>query len=89
MLKVNVTQEHIDKGERYSTSACPIAWALRDVLPTDSFGVNVRASVAVWFRNGGYYQAGLPRTAQDFVVEFDNGHNMSPFSFGLDANVWR
>ena len=87
MLKVNVTQEHINKGERHSTSACPIAWALKDVLPADSCAVNVRASVAVWFRNSDYYRAWLPRSAQDFVVEFDNGQDVSPFSFELDADV--
>ena len=87
MLKVNVTQEHIDKGERYSTSACPIARALKDVLPADSCAVNVRAAVAVWFQNSGYYRAWLPHSAQDFVVEFDSGQDVEPFSFELDADV--
>ena len=87
MLKVNVTQEHINKGERYSSVSCPIAWALRDALSVDCYGVNVRASEATWFDNGHWRRTWLPDTAQHFVVEFDKGHNMEPFSFELDANV--
>lgn len=88
MLKVNVTQEHIDKGERYNTGGCPIAWALRDALPEGCCGINVHVRVAVWFDDAQvYHQAWLPRPAQDFVVEFDNGYDISPFSFELDADV--
>lgn len=87
MLKVNVTQEHIDKGVRYHSDICPIAWALRDALSVGCCGVVVRASEATWFEDGCRHHAWLPCTAQQFVVEFDNGQDVSPFSFELDANV--
>lgn len=75
-MSVDVTQEHIDKGMRDSCLSCPIALALKkkgDRL------VRVRNTVA-YVANMPYQ---LPQEAIAFILDFDHGELVKPFSFEM------
>lgn len=79
-IKVNVTQEHIDKGDCGDTSNCPIALAIIDQYPK-SGQVMVLSYLVYCLSN--YYV--LPEIAQDFIDVFDHTRSQAkPFSFELE-----
>lgn len=75
-MKVTVTQEDIDNGDR-TQSRCPIALAISRAYGLKNIGV------------GGFSVTGMSKTrwlpveAQLFVRDFDNGHPVKPFEFRL------
>ena len=76
-MRIEVTQEHIDKGRRHCLRLCPIALALRE------------ATGRVWSvsfdclrpHRGRFYSANLTRS---FMLRFDAGKPCEPFSFDLE-----
>lgn len=87
-LTVNVTQTHIDEGERNSPGLCPIALALDEQHPC---GGGWRVSMLGARRRGNYPSLLLPEKASQFVKDFDAGRPVFPFVFDLydyeDANA--
>jgi hypothetical protein len=79
-LKIKVTEENIRNGQAYSTLFCPIALAIRDVLP------DARVSSEFIVDDG--YTIILPQTARDFILRFDfpdcHLSPASPFEFEID-----
>ena len=77
-VRVEVTQEDIEKGKRKAGWACPIARAIKRRVP-QSRRRDVFVEHALW--EVGYHVRPLPRTAQRFVKRFDAGEPVKPFAF--------
>ena len=78
-MKIQVTQEHIDKGHVVRACLCPIALAVKDkgykfasVGPTEVSYSNSQEESST---------EGLPSEAIAFVQSFDSGHSVKPFEF--------
>lgn len=79
-ITVNVTQEHIDKGEVNSVYNCPIALALSELGPEYSYAVNPST-----LRNiHNEWVADLPLGAVYFIREYDDLLTVYPFSFEVE-----
>lgn len=75
-MKIKVTQEHIDLGERKLCSECPVALA---VIEATGIACEVEPD-EIRFK-GRYFQ--LPPAACRFISEFDCGAPVQPFEFEL------
>ncbi len=75
-LKINVTQEDIDRGEPSRPSGCPIAIALRRLIP----GVIV-GTIGIYDASYDKLTRGTPRRAAEFIRRFDLGQSVKPFRF--------
>lgn len=81
-MRVDVTQEDIDRGKRNSCCFCPVARAIRRAMTLDVGEVSVDGRFVI-IRCRGVYS--LPQAVQDFVKLFDNFETcVEPFSFELD-----
>ena len=84
-LTVTVTQDHINDGQKTSSTRCPIALAIHEQNPKLKL-VSVGAWTAtMWIDNNKYKIGKLPPLAQDFVGDFDRlgRHNVRPISFEM------
>lgn len=87
-MKIEVTQEDIDSGERRCEGGCPIAMAV-----SRAFGfcrvVVKTLNCCVWAENRTslplYFS--LPMAARQFIQNFDNGEGVDPFTFDLEEEV--
>lgn len=83
-IKIDVTQEDIDKGEQGTPNACPIALACVRAGYTnpdvDGLCISITAP------DGGRVHAVTPKVATLFVEYFDGGLEVEPFSFEIDAD---
>ncbi len=88
-VTVEVTQEDIDGGAKRSCGSCPIALAINRVdgglwragVESHAAYISVRGPVATE-----HMKAILPCEARDFIVEFDQGLHVQPFTFPLTFN---
>ena len=76
-----VTDTHIKTGIRGKGKLCPISLAMKDSgieNPTTN-------GVWIWYKtpNGPVQKHLAPFEVQDFVVDFDMGYEVKPFSFTL------
>ena len=78
---VEVTQDHIIHGRRSDCTACPVALALEDVVPGPWY-VN-----ALWLYNTRKWEIKTPKNVEEFMLAFDSGQPVQPFSFEIDAPV--
>lgn len=76
-MKIEVTQEDIDKGERGSCSGCPVALAMKRALGVQTLLVE---DDAAWTNMEEYL---LPDPVPDFIGDFDTGEPVKPFTFEL------
>ncbi len=90
MIKINVTQKHINKGKRMKICECPIAHAVSEHFQIDSKDKLVEVGIedATIYNDKDkeiYKLYTLPRSASRFVVKFDDkGRNaVKPFNFFL------
>jgi hypothetical protein len=77
IIQVSVTQEHIDQGSTHSCASCPVALALRDTGPENSYLVNYASLHNIYNER----VATLPGAAIRFITEFDAGYDVQPFTF--------
>ncbi len=80
-MKIQVTQEDIDKGCRNNRYDCPIAWATLRTTKSNYVSVESKFVVLDW---GTYL---LPESAREFVRLFDQGESMRPFEFDLACEI--
>jgi hypothetical protein len=86
MKLVQVTQDHIDRGQRCQALCCPVALAV-----SDAFGALSSASTAfitTQLSRDGEVQAVVfnsPKSVRDFILRYDGGGNVEPFCFPLDV----
>lgn len=79
VLKVSVTKSNIQKGVCHSTSLCPIARAVRG---KGFKRVNVNGlDIQIGREGHGMKIYELPRKAQRFVMNFDDGLKVNPITF--------
>ena len=87
-MRIEVTQDDINRGIRHHTAQCPIALAVRRTCP-DAGSVRVSSVVAL-FRSGdsrAYCWGVLPLIAWQFIEAFDERHEGEPFAFDLEIIV--
>lgn len=77
MVKVHVTQAHIDEGTRFNTNSCPIALALNDV-----FGAG--CSVYNFIHTPGNQEIQTPSSVFRAIQKFDKNTEMAPFDFEIN-----
>jgi hypothetical protein len=79
-MKIEVTQQHIDKGLRASCSLDPVALALAGVGFKQPW---VSPDHIAWRRDNKDYSVPTPPAVLDFLKLWDNGGTLFPFTFDL------
>ena len=77
-LKVKVSAENINDGDRGHAMSCPIALALNDM---GMGGAEVWPHYAYFWYDGKEYYMRLPREATKFIFDFDNEYDVESFEF--------
>lgn len=85
-MKVTVTEKHIREGRVGSAFKCPIARAVAEQTSNDSTCVGTETfSFRVGDMNEPFattvIRYRLPKLAQDFIDDFDQGLDVSPITF--------
>ena len=79
-MRIIITQENIDKAieakKNLDVQACPIYQAVLKKQGNNLIGVSKRY---IWLSNEKSYL--LPKIAVDFILAFDAGKEVKPFSF--------
>ncbi len=84
-MKVTVTAEHISRGLRNEPSACPIALALGDLLPScHSYVYDGRIEIYGLKEDQAYTEIPTPDDMTEFIGAFDNQEPVIPCIFELD-----
>lgn len=76
-MRIDVTQDDIDAGIRIDCTHCPIALAVRRLIPYANVGC-----YTVYADEMPDYV--LPQPAIDFIRAFDNKRPVKPFSFDME-----
>ena len=82
-IRVEVTAEDIATGVPMDGERCPIAYALLRSLNDACYYAVDCEKVEL----DGEYDLPLPKTAQDFILAFDDAQDVSPFAFDLSVPV--
>jgi hypothetical protein len=83
-MKITVTQQHINEGQRGSSARDPVAFAM-----IDAGCLRPHAGVThLSWQDAGHkrYSAEVPRVVYEFMLEFDNGKLVEPFEFTLEES---
>lgn len=92
-VEINVTQNDIKKGLRFSCRECPVARAMsRKIKPPYSLFVSLsKVSIIRESKERPFAQLELPEIAQDFIRRFDGYVKVAPFKFkiGFPVSVLR
>ena len=86
-LKINVTQEDIDKGEAGISNSCPVALAIKR-----SYGELVRVTVGCTriyisdIQKTKYKTCQTPLEVVNFMCDFDRQNPVEPFEFEINPN---
>lgn len=79
VIKIKVTEEHIDKGNQADCYSCPIALALKEA--SQELGTpEVCGYMVYWPKKIGT----LPHKAREFIRKFDKDRTAQPFEFEID-----
>ena len=81
-MLIEVTREHISQGQRQECALCPVALAIKAVIPCTYCAVGVGSVQMI--RRKQWYDLDLPAKVQKFIKEFDLGLPVRPFSFELE-----
>jgi hypothetical protein len=79
---VSVNEKHIANGKAENAGSCPIALAIKELLPKKKSNLRVRACVVGFSRV--IRKAILPVEAKEFIKAFDAGKKVKPFIFLLE-----
>ena len=85
-MRINVTQQHIDKGIARSFINCPVALAIKEHT---EFRILVWDFVELWDDRSGcrlVTNAKLPERIIDWINDFDRRRKMQPITFELEWN---
>lgn len=78
-MKIEVTQDDILEGKIGKSCYCPIALAMKRAYGHDKIVVS-RSVCEI-----DYVEFATPKEAGRFIVRFDNGFHVSPFSFDFNS----
>lgn len=90
MIKVEVTQEDIDKARIFDSMNCPIAKALKRAFNKNDIkvGPNYFVIAEEWMKSPEELKNKteyiLPTEVRDFILSFDCGSKVVPFTFEID-----
>lgn len=79
MITINVTINDISGGQRYHSSACPVALSL-----SRHFKNSIHVFERSFRVSGSWKVYRLPGSAIDFISNFDNRFPTEPFSFEIE-----
>ena len=77
-MKVQVTNKHITKGKPGRIHSCPIALAIREQCAKGKAVSVTGCEVSIGNK---IYE--LPTRANEFIMMFDTGEKVKPFTFNL------
>jgi hypothetical protein len=80
-VKISVTQEHIDKGERWSFHSCPLALAVTEASGNLA-GVGTESIYPNWDKIG-LTKITMPAEVANFRSRFDESSPVEPFEFEI------
>ena len=80
---VEVKREDIDAGVRNDCDKCPVALAINRALNVNNVAVYEEGMLDMYVVGYSGWLIPLPISARDFIVGFDLGHGVDPFSFEL------
>lgn len=80
-LTINVTQAHIDAGQRASCSECPVALAM---LAAGIERPRAYGGLLMGVLGGKAVEAETPNDAFHFICNFDHTCPVRPFKFSAD-----
>ena len=83
-MKINVTAEDIANGHRDHPNACPIAQALWRMFSIYSLPIVKGGKISFEFCDRRVI-ADMPGEVQKFVLRYDAGWTVEPFTFDLDV----
>lgn len=85
-LSVSVTQDDILLGKKSNCDFCPVAYAVRRVVPDKYIKISVGRRWLVLWPNDTVIctEVELPEVVKTFIKEFDRGLPVSPFTFEMD-----
>ena len=81
-MKIQVTQEDIDKGAHGSAKFCPIAIAVKRAVP-EAFAASVIANVRYFTDDGSVFVHYIKHDSPEdrFISAFDGCEHVEPFEF--------
>jgi len=82
-LEIHLRQDHIDKGKASDCTKCPGALALLEQVP-DIESIDVD-DLRIIFRTtmGDYVRVETPPELHKFIIDFDDGKSVRPFTFKI------
>ena len=81
-VTINVTKRDIEQGEKFYSDRCPIALAAKRVFTRSLAGPSeLRFTLVNEQGYSEWYLVPLPDQAKDFIIRFDRGEPVEPFSF--------
>ena len=82
-MRIEVTQENIEDGERAMVACCPVALAMADAGLLGAFAYPIKLE---WSspKDMKRYVAALPPEVERFMIDFDNERPVKPFEFDLE-----
>jgi len=81
-VKIKITQDDIDKGNRHSSISCPLARAINRIRGQGRFLVSVTSNDWRWKDDWHSYWP-LPEAAIEFIRAFDAGELVKPMELEL------
>lgn len=86
-MKITVTHQHIDEGQRGSTTRDPIAFAMADA---GCLRPHVGVTHISWQdAEHKRYSVEVTEKIYEFIRDFDQGEPVEPFEFQImDGKVW-
>lgn len=82
-VTVSVTADDLANGKPGDACKCPVAKAINRAVPRGR-GAVVNPSCC-WFGPARRFKRDLPPVAHDFILAFDRGEEVEPFSFDLEV----
>jgi hypothetical protein len=83
MITVQVTQRHIDKGEKNDCNYCPVGIAMRE--STGCYVVVTQQAAAFTHDKYGTFAEKMPKSVERFIERYDRGESVKPFQFRLKS----
>lgn len=91
-IEVNISVETNDilLGKKISYELCPIARACQRILPAYQGTIFVDVSLIRFEHKDTHrmYCGYLPLSARNFILSFDAGYDVEPFSFNTTFYLW-
>lgn len=84
MRQINVTYDHIMRGDRAESNSCPIALALRE--QDDVNDARVYDNHIMIYKENKQLSFSVNGEMIRFIHEFDAGRGVKPFSFDMELD---